>query len=84
MSTIIFAIPIDPIHGTRHLYTRFRTDGIKAISRGISVGKQVTKFATTSNRRRVCSFSKNPSNYFKPRTNAGYDIVETTKQKKRG
>ena len=84
MSTIIFAMPIDLIHGTRHLYTRFRTDGIKATSRGISAGKQATKFATTSNRRRVCLFSKNPSNYFKPRTNAGYNIVETIKQKKRG
>ena len=50
----------------------------------MSVGKQVTKFATTSNRRRVCSFSKNPGNYFKHRANAGYNIVETIKQKKQG
>ena len=33
------------IHDTRHLCTRFRTDGIKAMSSGISGGKQVMRFA---------------------------------------
>ena len=31
-----------------------KIDGIKAISRGISGGEQVVKFANTSNRDRVC------------------------------
>ena len=35
---------IVPIHDTRHLYTRFRIDGIKAMSSGISGGKQVMRF----------------------------------------
>ena len=33
------------IHDTRHLCTRFRIDGIKAMSSGISGGKQVMRFA---------------------------------------
>ena len=33
------------IHDTRHLCTRFRFDGIKAMSTGISAGKQVMRFA---------------------------------------
>ena len=33
------------IHDTHHLCTRFRIDGIKAMSRGISGGKQKIKFA---------------------------------------
>ena len=36
--------PIDLIHYTRHLCTRFRIDGIKAMSRGISEGKQKINF----------------------------------------
>ena len=40
---------IDLIHDTRHLYTRSKIDGIKAMSRGISGGRQVIKFANTSN-----------------------------------
>ena len=44
---------IDLIHVTRHLCTRFRI----AMSRDISGGKQVIKFANTSNRGRVCLFS---------------------------
>ena len=40
---------IDLIHDTHHLCMRFRIDGIKAISRGISRGKQVLKFASKSN-----------------------------------
>ena len=36
-------------------------DGIKAMSRGISVGKQMLKFANTSYRDRVCLFSQNES-----------------------
>ena len=51
--------PIDLIHVTRHLWKRFRIDGSKAMSRGISGGKQVTKFANTSYRPRVCLFSAN-------------------------
>ena len=47
---------IDLIHDTRHLCTRSRIDGIKAMSRGISGGKQVIKFANTSNRGRVFLF----------------------------
>ena len=42
---------IDLIHDTHHLCMPFRIDGIKAISRGISGGKQVCdlKFASKSN-----------------------------------
>ena len=47
---------IDLIHDTRHLCTRSKIDGIKAMSRGISGGKQVIKFTNTSNRGRVCLF----------------------------
>ena len=43
-------IAIDLVHDTCHLFTRSRIDGIKAMcSRGISRGKQVIKFANTSN-----------------------------------
>ena len=42
------------IHDTRHLRTRFRVDGIEAVTRGISGGKQVKKFANRINRGRVC------------------------------
>ena len=48
--------PIDLVHVTRNLCKRFRVDGSKAMSRGISAGKQVTKFANTSYRPRVCFF----------------------------
>ena len=34
---------IDFIHDARHLCTRSRTDGIKAMSRGFSGGEQVKK-----------------------------------------
>ena len=44
---------IDLIHDTYHLCTRSRIDGIKAMSRGLSGGKKVIKFANTSNRGRV-------------------------------
>ena len=50
---------MDVIHDTRHLCTRFRIDGIKAMSRGILGGKQVVKFANTSNRGRVWLSSQN-------------------------
>ena len=36
---------IDLIHDTRHLCTRLRTDGRKALSRGFSEGKQVMKIS---------------------------------------
>ena len=48
---------IDLIHDTRHLRTRFRIDGIKAMSRGISGSKQKIKFANARNRGRLCLFS---------------------------
>ena len=47
-----------PIH-TRHLCMRFRIDGIKAMSCGISGSKQVLKFASISNRGKVCFFDQN-------------------------
>ena len=34
---------IDLTHDTRHLYTRARTDGIKAVLGGFAGGKQVSK-----------------------------------------
>ena len=34
---------IDLTHDTRHLYTRARTDGIKAMLGGFAGGKQVSK-----------------------------------------
>ena len=46
---------IDLIHDTRHLCMRLiRTDGIKAMSRGFSGGKQVIKSANARDRGRVC------------------------------
>ena len=47
---------IDLIHDARDLWTHLRTDGIKAMSRGFSGGKQVTNFSNTRNRGRVCLF----------------------------
>ena len=46
-----------PIH-IRHLCMRVRIDGKKAMSCGISGGKQVLKFASTSNRGKVCFFDQ--------------------------
>ena len=46
---------IDLIHDTRHLCTRFRIDGIKAMLRGISGGSQNITFAYSSNRSRFYS-----------------------------
>ena len=37
-------VSIDLIHDARHLCMRLTTDGIKAMSRGFSGGKQVTNF----------------------------------------
>ena len=48
---------LDLIHYTRHLCTRARIDGIKAMSRGISGGKQKITFANARNRGRLCLFS---------------------------
>ena len=45
-----------PMH---HLGLRFRSNGIKAMSRGISRGKEVRKFANTGNRGHVCLFYQN-------------------------
>ena len=47
------------IPDTRHLYRRFRINGIKAMLRSISEGKQVIKFANTSNCGRICLFYQN-------------------------
>ena len=41
---------IDLTHDTRHLYTRARTDGIRAILVGFAGGKQVSKSTDTRNR----------------------------------
>ena len=43
-------------HDAHNLCTRLRTDGIKAMSRGFSGGKQVINFSNTRNRGRVCLF----------------------------
>ena len=53
---IIIITRIDLVHDTCHLCTRSRIDGIKAMLRGISWGKQVIKFANTSNRGGDCLF----------------------------
>ena len=50
---------IDIINDTRHLCTRLGIDGVNVMSRGFSRGKQLIKFANTSNRGRVCLFSQN-------------------------
>ena len=50
---------IDLIRDTRHLCTRSRIDWIKAMSRVISGGKQVVKFANTGNHGGVCLFYQN-------------------------
>ena len=42
------SLQIDLIHDTRHLCTHLRTDGIKAMSRGISGHMQAITFANTS------------------------------------
>ena len=52
-------LEIHLIHNARHLCTRSRIDGIKTMSRGISGGKQVIKFANTSNRGQVCLYYQN-------------------------
>ena len=49
-------LEIDLIHNARHLCRRSRTDGIKAMSRGLSGGKQVKKLANGRNRGRVRLF----------------------------
>ena len=50
---------IDLIHDAPHLCTRSMIGGIKAMSRGISLGKQVIKFANTSICCRVYLFYQN-------------------------
>ena len=44
---------------TRHLCARLRVDGITAMSRGISGGKQNLRNANMSKNGRVCLFSQN-------------------------
>ena len=55
---------IDRIHDTHHICTCFRIDGIKAMSRGISGGKQKIKLANLRNRGRLCLFSQNKTTIF--------------------
>ena len=50
--TLTYIALIDLIYVTRHLCTRLRTDGIKAVSRGFSWGKQVINFSNRRNRGR--------------------------------
>ena len=50
------------IHDTRHLYTHFGIDGMKAMLPSISEGKQAITFANTSNCSRVCLFYQNKTN----------------------
>ena len=50
---------MDLNHDTRHLCTRFRNDGIKAMSRGILGGEQEIKCTSTCNRDQVCLFKQN-------------------------
>ena len=45
---------------SRYFCAHFRIDGVKAMSRGLSGGKQVIKFANTSNR---VIFSKGEDNF---------------------
>ena len=52
------------IHDTRHLCTRFGIDGIKAMSRNTSRGKQVIKIANTTNLCRVLLFYQNETTIF--------------------
>ena len=55
---------IDLIRDTRHLCTRFGIDGIKAMSRNTSRGKQVIKIANTTNLCRVLLFYQNETTIF--------------------
>jgi len=56
---------LDLIHDTRLLYTRFRIDGRKAKSRGVSGGKQVKKIVNCASRHgRVCLFSQNETKIY--------------------
>ena len=50
---------IDLIHHTRHLCMRLWIDGILAMSRGFSGGKQWKKFVNTSNHGLICLFYQN-------------------------
>ena len=47
---------IDLIHDTRHLYTRLKTDGLKAMSRGFSGCRQADKICRYKKLRRYCLF----------------------------
>ena len=56
---------IDLIHDTRHLYTRFKIDGRKGKSRGVSGCKQVKNIVNcTSRHGRVCLFSQNETKIY--------------------
>ena len=59
LSMLLFSATIDLIHDTRHLCTPFRIDRIKAMSGGVSGGKQKIKFANARNCGLLCLFSQN-------------------------
>ena len=56
---------IDLIHDTHHLCTRSRTDGIKAMSRGFSGGRQKKNIAKGRNRSGIyCSRQQETKTFF--------------------
>ena len=59
LTSSLKVLEIDLIHNARHLCTRSRIDWIKAMSRGISGGEQVIKFANTSDRGQVYLYYQN-------------------------
>ena len=59
LSMLLFSVTIDLIHDTQPLYTPFRIDVIKAMSGGISGGKQKIKSANARNCGLRCLFSQN-------------------------
>ena len=69
------AFSIDLIHDTRHLCMRSRIDGIKAVSFGISGGKQVIKSANTSNRGRVFFYSIKTRRRFHSHAKCTYQVL---------
>ena len=56
---------IDLIHDTRHLYTRFGINVVKAMLRSISGGKQAIRFTNTTEQSRPSLFILSKlDNYF--------------------
>ena len=60
----------------RHLCTRFRIDGKKAMSCRISGGKQVLKFASTSNRGGVTKTKTLENEDLRPKTRLSFRDYE--------